>query len=322
MPERNVGQLPLYPSSKTSADWGEVDAAVRNNAFFSACIEDERLLSALQKLVAQATDEGWSVGTFVDEALQMLDNIALDPETRGDETFQDNFNRLYDVERLRLIYLTQKQLSAGYRNFAEAFEPFQLQMYPAWEFRRQPGAREQYKREDHVKHEGEVRLKTDLKFWLLRNREDIGGFGNPFGPWGFNSWMREISVPREKVEQMGLLKPGERLTIPPEYAKWGIGKTLQDIGSAGVSDLTDEQKQTVVDRCKDEGVTVTQPDDNHLQVTPDKDNESDPLVKIELAELEDWATQEVNNMMEEARKQLDQLSNLSDEDFMSILFAK
>jgi hypothetical protein len=309
MPERNVGQLPLYPSSRTSAEWNQVDVAVRNNSFFSACIEDERLLAALQKLVDIAIDEGWSVGGFIDEALIMLDGIAADPETKGDAIFEDDFKRLYDIERLRLIYLTQKKLSSGYSNFCEAFEPFQLQMYPAWEFRRQPGAREEYKRRDHVTHEGQIKLKTDLKFWLLRNREDIGGFGNPYGPWGFNSWMREIPVPRDKVEKMGLLKPGEKLTVPPEYSKWGIADALKQMGSAGVSDLSDEQQDNVIDRCKDEDISVTRTDDNHLQVTPDPNNKNEPLVQLEEATLEEWAQQEVERMLEDAMNEAERMIN-------------
>jgi hypothetical protein len=300
MPERNVGQLPLYPSSRTSAEWNQVDVAVRNNSFFSACIEDERLLAALQKLVDIAIDEGWSVGGFIDEALRMLEDIAADPETKDDAIFEDNFKRLYDVERLRLIYTTQRELSAGYKNFTNAFKPANLWDYPAWEFRRQQGAIEKYKRPDHVQHEGQIRLKTDIKFWLMRNREDIGGFGNPYGPWGFNSWMREIRVPREKAEKMGLLKPGEKLTVPPEYSKWGITDALKKMGSSGVSDLSDEQQEKVIDRCKNEDISVTKTDDNHLQVTPDPSNKNEPLVQLEEATLEEWAQQEAEHMMQEA----------------------
>lgn len=294
--ERNIGELALYPSANTSADWADVDAAVRNNSFFSACIEDERLLSALQKLVAQATDEGWSVGMFVDEALRMLDDIASDPETRDNKKFQDGYNRLYDVERLRLIYTTQRELSAGYKSFVDAFKPANLWAYPAWAFIRQPGARDEYKRKDHVTQEGQIKLKTDIKYWLMRNREEIGGFGNPYGPWGFNSWMRERPVPRKTVEEMGLLKPGEEVKIPPDYAKWGIGNTLKQIGQAGVSDLTPEQQQTVVDRCEDEGINVTKTDDNHLQVTPDPSNPDDPLNKIDDMTIDEWLNQEARRM--------------------------
>ena len=320
---RNIEALTLYPSAKTSAEWADVSAAVRNNAFFSACIEDERLLAALQQLVAKATEEGWSVGLFLDEALQMLDNIAADTSTKKAETFRDNFEQLYNVERLRLIYLTQRELSAGYFNFQNAFSPYQLYAYPAWKFHRQPGAKEQNKRADHVQHEGEVRLKTDIAYWLDRNRAEIGGFGNPYGPWGFNSWMRELPVRRRDAEAMGLVKRGEKLSIPPALAEWGLQQAIQQTGQASVPDLTNEQQQRVVDRCAQEGIKVvpkepeqskpvapqpvrptppTQPakplppQGNTLQVVPNPDNPNDPLTRLEEATTDAWLNEEAQRI--------------------------
>lgn len=311
--ERRIRELTLYPSSDTSADWNTVSAAVRNNSFFSACIEDERLLGALQKLVGKAVDEGWSVGGFIDEALQKLDAIALAPDTPKDETFRDNFERLYDVERLRLIYMTQWELSDGYRRFNEAFSPYQLHAYPAWEFHRQPGAKEENKRADHVQHEGDIRLKTDVAYWLDRNRPDIGGFGNPYGPWGFNSWMRELPVDREKAEALGLVKPDEKLSIPPALAEWGLPQAVQQMSKAGVADLTSEQRQNVVNRCQAEGIAVqaVTPDDasarepTALQVvaTPDA-----PLTQLEDAMFDAWILEEANRL--DAMEQRDWLGAL------------
>lgn len=273
-----------------------MSAAVRNNSFFSACIEDERLLGGLQELVNKGLDEGWSVGAFVDEALIMLDAIAADPSVEQDETFRDNFERLYDVERLRLIFTTQRDLSLGYKNFCRAFEPATLWAYPAWEFKRQPGAIEQYKRRDHVKHEGVARLKTDIKFWLARNHPSIGGFGNPYGPWGFNSWMREVQVSRKVAEEIGLLKPGEEPPIPPELAEWGLPQALKKQGQAGVTDLTREQKQNVVDRCEEKDIKVTEPEPNKLQVEPNPDNPQDPLTELDEQSVDAWLDAEAKKL--------------------------
>jgi hypothetical protein len=56
-----------------------------------------------------------------------------------------------------------------------------------------------------------VRLKTDLDFWTAMNSPEIGGFGVPWGPWGFNSGMDVEDVDREEAEQLGLLAPGARV---------------------------------------------------------------------------------------------------------------
>ena len=303
--QRRVRDLKLSPSAHTTAGWNGVSAAVRNTSFFSACVEDERLLAAIQKLVDQAVEEGWSVTAFIDRALTMLDDIRLEryPGSEGRERgqeFDDSFDILYDMNRLRLIYLTQMQLAAGFRQFVEDFDPFELQVYPAWEFYRQPGAKEQNKRTDHVKHEGFIRLKTDLKFWLARNSPDQGGFGNPYGPWGFNSWMRTYPIDRERAEELGLIKPSELLQIPAEYAEWNIGNVIQQIGTASVTDLLPEQRQNVVDRCEEEGITVQEEDDT-LHVVPG-DDPQDPLNVLEEENLDDWLQQEMdrlNSMSEE-----------------------
>lgn len=278
-----------------------VSAAVRNNSFFSACIEDERLLSALQKLVDQAVEDGWSVGGFIDEALQELDRIALDPEKQKDETFQDNFSKLYNSERLRLIYMTQMQLANGYRLFCDAFDPYRLNTHPAWKFHRQPGAKEQNKRPDHVQHQGEIRLKTDIEYWLDRNRPEIGGFGNPYGPWGFNSWMRELPVRRGEVEKMGLLKHGEKLSVPPAFAEWNLSKAIQQVGKQGISDLTPKQQQNVISRCAEQGITVAQPAENTLQVVPASDSPDDPLAALDAAAVDAWVTQQVHEIAEQSK---------------------
>lgn len=300
--QRRVSDLKLSPSANTTAGWQGVSAAVRNTSFFSACVEDERILAALQQLVDKAVNEGWSVSAFIDEALYMLDDIRLgrypgsEDRERGEE-FDKSYDILYDVNRLRLIYLTQMQLAAGFRQFVEDFDPFELQVYPAWEFYRQPGAKEQYKRTDHVKHEGFIRLKTDLKFWLARNSPDQGGFGNPYGPWGFNSWMRTYPIERERAEELGLIKPGERLQIPVEYEEWNIRNVIQNIGTASVVDLLPEQRQNVVDRCEEEGITVEEEDDK-LHVVPGNDP-NDPLNIIDEESAEDWLRREMEDMSEE-----------------------
>ena len=311
-PSRSIKDLKLYPSAKNSADWGDVSASVRNSAFFSACVEDERLLAALQKLVALAASEGWSPTAFIDNAMSMLEDIRLEQTKEGpSEKFEDSYARLYNQERLRLIYRTQREMANGYRLFTKAFEPLYLNAYPAWEFKRQAGAKEDNKRPDHVQHEGDIRLKTDIKYWLERNRAEIGGFGNPYGPWGFNSWMRTLNVDRDKAEALGLVKPGERLQVPPEYAEWNIATAIRQIGTASVADLKPKQRETVVERCEEENILVTM-DDETLQITPSEEP-SDPLNKLEEQTLEDWFAQEearINLLTEE--EILEELLSITD----------
>lgn len=296
-------QLSLYPSSMTTAEWADIEPAVRNSAFFSATVEDERLLSALQKLVEQGIEEGLSPAAFVDKALKMLRDISLEPEAQGSATFKDSFNTLYDVNRLRLIFDTQRELAHGYKQFQDEFSPINLQVYPGWKFVRQPGAKEENKRFDHVRTTGFIRLKTDLKFWLRRNRKEIGGFENPYTPWGFNSFMRTQPVNRKTCEELGLLKKGQRMTIPAEYAQWGIVQAVQSMGRAGTANLTEQQKANVIDKCKEEGIKVEEKDSS-LQVTPDNNNPDDELLKLQEKEAEAWLEEQMKRYNEMSADEL------------------
>jgi hypothetical protein len=73
--------------------------------------------------------------------------------------------------------------------------------------------------------------------------------------------------------------------------------------------LSDEQQDNVIDRCKDEDISVTRTDDNHLQVTPDPNNKNEPLVQLEEATLEEWAQQEVERMLEDAMNEAERMIN-------------
>lgn len=288
----SVRKLSIYPSSMTSVEWADIAPAVRNTAFFSATVEDERVLAALLNLVTKGAKDGSNTASLVDEALQMLENISLDPDARAGESFRDSFETLYDVNRLKLIFRTQNELSHGYSQMCDEFSNISLQLNPGWRFVRQPGAKEEQKRLDHVRHEGAVRLKTDTQFWKDRNRHEIGGFGNPFGPWGYNSWMRTEPVGREECERLGLLKPNEKLAVPAEYAQYGLADTIKGLGAAGVADLNAEQQKRIVDRCAEEGFTVQRGEDA-LQVLPGA-----ALSKLEEKALDEWAEREMRRLMQ------------------------
>lgn len=257
-PQKHVERLRLFPSARESAEWNQVEPAIRATAFFSACVEDARVLAGLQKIVQQAMEEGLSMQEFVAQALTMLDFIKVEPPDGEEDkkAFKYSIDTLYDPERLRLIYRTQEQLAHGYATFCEAFDPDWLEEFPAWKFVRQPGAKEDQKRPDHVAHEGDIRLKTDIQYWLDRNSFDQGGFGNPYPPFGYNSWMRVYDVDRETCEMLGLLKKGARIKPPSELANWNLPGVVQQLGTASAAELSDAQQEEVVERCAEVGVPV------------------------------------------------------------------
>ena len=253
---KKLKSLTVYPSARTTAEWAEVDAAIRNTAFFSATIEDEHVLTNLKKMVEFALEEGLSMQEFTRVALHMLENISVQPDTRGDVVRQESIETLFNPTRLRLVFRTQSELAHGYAQTCEQFSDRALRMFPAWRFVRQPGAKESQKRPDHVRHEGAVRLKSDTDFWLARNRPEIGGFGNPYAPWGFNSWMRSEEVSRAECERLGLIKPGEKAPQSQKLAEHTFADTLSQIGTASTVDLTADAVERIKKKCKAAGITL------------------------------------------------------------------
>lgn len=273
------------PSTMSSAEWADVDPRIRLFSFFSARVEDEHLLDGLRKLCEQAMREGWTDDEFARQARDWIERCQdplgehreeknnMSPEERA--KYENNVQNLDSRARLELIIRTQRAIAAGYDQFLRGMTPLMLNAYPAWRFKRQPGAREKYKRKDHVAHENEVRLKTDFKYWLARNRKEIGGFGLPHAPFGFNSWMRLEPVSRKECERLGLIKPGEKLTVSDadkeRYAITDDGsipdpaKILDP--SRSVSDISDEGKEAVKRDTEEQGGEIV-PGDGGKTWTP------------------------------------------------------
>lgn len=296
-PEARVQGLSLYPSARASAEWADVAPSVRNVSFFSACVEDERVLAAVRELVAKGIEAGWRTAEFVYEAENALDALRAYPPADAGDQFSESIDTLNDYNRLRLIFRTHNELAHGYAQFCEAFAPYDLTMNPGWRFERQEGAKEDQKRQDHVDHEGAVRLKTDLEFWLDRNRPEIGGFGNPYGPWGYNSFCYTEPVSREVCEALGLLRPGEQLTIPPALAEWNLPNVLQQMGTAGTRALDAVAVERIINRCAEEqGFTVAfDKEEAVLQIQPE---EGTPLGALTNETFDAWLNENLEIQFE------------------------
>jgi hypothetical protein len=124
------------------------------------------------------------------------------------------------AERLKLVFNTNIQQSQQFAIWQSKVEnPDYINLFPAARFVRMPGATTPRPR--HVAAEGEVRRWDDFEFWLYQNAADIGGFEVPWGPFGFNSYMRQEPVKRKEAERLGLVKPGE-IIQPINAKRWGV----------------------------------------------------------------------------------------------------
>jgi len=220
----------------SSSQWADVPVALRERAFFSARVESVNVLSAMQDklrtrlaLERERTERGNLLvnrDSFARDMRAML--IAEGIETT-DESGRGTIRDIRSPNRLRLIYDVQTESAAAYTRFRLSQDPDVLDQFPAWRFVRVQDVVQP--RDWHLQFEGMVRLKSDVKFWTLVNRD----FGVPWGPWGWGCGHDVEDVERDEAEALGLIAPEER----PQPADGGFNDNLQ----ASVADINPELLQ-------------------------------------------------------------------------------
>ncbi len=205
----------------TSEEWQRVPLALRERAFFSATIENTRFLQQSRDLLTdfltgareEVTLPDGTVTTalktgsradFVRQARRFAQEHGLGPVDPDDE---GGLRDIKSETRLGLIFDVQTEAAYSYGNWTQGMDRDALDAFPAQRFVREVEVKTP--RAIHSQNEGVVRLKTDLQFWLGMNSPVIGGFGVPWGPWGFHSGMGVEDVDRAEAEQLGLLTPGQ-----------------------------------------------------------------------------------------------------------------
>lgn len=232
-----LGARSVIGSQLKSHGWQRVPVALRERAFFSATIENARwlqtardgigdfLTGAREPVVLPDGNASTALRTgsraeFVSRMRQMAIDLGMGPleeeATIGPDgamtTPRDKAGTIEDIRseaRLQLIFDTQTQSAADYGYWKQGMDPDVLAEFPAQRFIREREVK--VKRVPHMLNEGVVKRKDDLKFWTSMNSPSFGGFGVPWGPWGFWSGMGVEDVDRAQAERLKLVKPEERL---------------------------------------------------------------------------------------------------------------
>lgn len=210
-----LGSKSSIGSDLSSSQWHDVPVGLRERAFFSSRIESIRFLDRTK---------GW-LGDFLEKNVETLPNgeVALKMggraqfvETAREFAISEGMGPLSPGEkgtvkditsqkRLELIFDTQIRQAQDFGYWKQGQDPDVLDAFPAQRFIRVLDVDEP--REWHTQFENEVRLKSDLGFWKLVNKD----FGVPWGPWGWGCGHDVEDVDREEAEALGLLKPGDQV---------------------------------------------------------------------------------------------------------------
>lgn len=250
----------VSPGSFNSQEWQSVAPAIRQRSFFSATITSARVLHRMRSMLLDwqsgavetittpsgATETAFKetgLAKFRERAAELLISEGL--ATPADFK-RESIQNVISASRLKLIFNTNTAQAQDFAIYQQRVaDPTRINRFPAAEFVRTPGAK--LPRPLHVANQGQIRRFDDIQFWLQMNSPDIGGFGVPWGPWGFNSYMTTFPVSRKRAEALGLVKPGERV-MPPDLTQFGV--TLPARFNKGVTaevdDITPEIRQQAI----------------------------------------------------------------------------
>jgi hypothetical protein len=231
-----------FPAALTSADWAGVDPAIRDRSFFSSLVESLKFLDRGKEAVLDALAKEMEEVTGPDGAKSMalktggkarfiekMRDIIKAEGMAGPDAFRaaagQDVTNIGGRRRLALIFDTQVMTSFGFADWQQGQDPEILAAYPAARFIRVSEVVEPRLR--HAATEDQVRLKADFEFWAdFENDPAIGGFGVPWGPFGYNSEMGQEDVSRRETERLGLLNKGQQVPVP-DASEFGRNKPAQ-----------------------------------------------------------------------------------------------
>ena len=236
--------MPLA-SRLNSAQWQRVAPAIREKAFFSATVDSAKTLRSWREMLLDwlqgATEEitlpdGTKTVAFKEVSLakfrERAARFAIQEGLATEEDYPDQkITNVISNARLKLVFNTNIEQSQEFAYWKQRVgNADYLNRYPAAKFVRRPGGNPMDFRPVHVAQEGTIKRWDDFTFWKAMNDERIGGFGVPWGPWGFNSYMRQEPVSRARAVSMGLVRADERIK-PPNARAYGVTWEDQFLGN-------------------------------------------------------------------------------------------
>lgn len=213
-----LGKEQLPAGEWNSADWASQEPEFRAKAFFSANVESARFLDRAQGLIFDflvgateeipqpdgTTETALRIGSRAD-FVRIMREFMLSEGMASEAEFEGNVNDITDIRsnaRLSLIFDTNVRQAYGFGQWKQGQKPAVLYRFPAGRLVRVRTVMEP--RDRHQANLGEVLLKNDRRWAEFHNAEEIGGFGVPWGPYGFNSGVTQEDVSREEAIRLGL----------------------------------------------------------------------------------------------------------------------
>lgn len=206
----------LVGSGLDTRGWSQIQAGLRDRAFFSAQVTQAKILHAMRQNVAELVKGGKSESEVRRDLREYLGSIGYDAgDNRG--TIKD----LMTKARLDVMIKTNADQARGYASHIRATSAGAILAFPAYELvrverrklqrdwnARWKAAAQKVGWEGVARNGSMIALKTS-PIWAALSR-----FGNPFPPFDFNSGMGVRDVKKSVCREIGLLGEDEKPKIP------------------------------------------------------------------------------------------------------------
>lgn len=209
----------LLPSNLSSNELARIRVSIRRRAFFSARVENAKLLERMREIVTDSIERGLAPNTAIGRLRAAVESSGYTPEPGTEGTMRD----LTSAPRLRLIAETNAGMARGYGEWASKQDLDKLRRFPAQRLvrkypRKEPRDwRARWRANGGQIIKGQMVAGVNNPIWARISR-----FGLPYPPFDFNSGM------------------GLTLMTAKDAAKKKIRFSSLDINPRRVPDFDDE----------------------------------------------------------------------------------
>ena len=234
-------QKALVASPMNSEEWSGVQAGLRDRAFFSATVEEARILHQARECAAKIADGHLSKSEARVAIREVLAQVGHPDANRPGE---NDLRNLSSKRRLDLIMDQNTREARGFVRYKEGMSDGALAAFPAQELLR---IRSRRNVRDWAKkwHDAGgkffdgrmIALKTD-PIWTKISR-----FGHPWPPFDFNSGMGVRDVSRSDAIRLGVIKKDDPPPKPP--AQKGLNDGLEAALPKGAGKAVESQLREI-----------------------------------------------------------------------------
>lgn len=200
-------QKALVGSDLDSSQWNQIQAGLRNRAFFSSRVAEVNILAAMRERVAKYAEGETDLSKIRMEFRDELRRANYQPQPGEEGTIHD----LFSQARIDVIVKTNVAQARGYIQYAEGMSPGAFAAFPAQEFTRvahRKNARQdwpqRWAKAGGKTYGGKMIALKDDPVWV-----NLSVFGNPFPPFDWGSGMGVLDVDRKTAIRLGLVSDEE-----------------------------------------------------------------------------------------------------------------